>query len=563
LSFSILAGVVFLALVGWWKPLLGDRWLRPIERHAYRLARRKTTIALAIGIGAVLSRLAILPLQPVPLPTIHDEFSNLLAADTFAHGRLANPPHPMWIFFDTFHVLQHPTYVTKYLPGEGLVLALGQLLGMPWLGTLLTLGLMSMAMTWMLQGWVPPHWAMLGGIFVVWQLCLFNPWFDGYLGAPIAALGAALVLGAYPRVIVFSRARYAAWMGIGLVILALTRPLEGFLFSLPVAIGLVFTAHHSLQRVSYQVIFQTLLVPCAVVIGAGLIWLGYYNWRTSGNPLVFAYSLYHWAYFNYPIFAWQKMPPPLRYSNPQFEAFFNGWNRTAFRLTATQWGMRTWIALAMWWQAYLGRILTIPFMAFARVWRDRRVRLPLIQVVVCGLGLLSVVWFQPHYAATMEAAVLLLLMQSMRHLRRFTCSGRPFGIYLTRLVIVLAVFWTVALVWHWGHNAPTPWSKQREQIAERLNSQPGEHLVLVSYALNHNPHQEWVYNAADIDRSKIVWARAIPGRDLAPLLNYFANRKVWIVYPEETPPRLNDYARVHPPGGPQSVPAGQRAREPR
>lgn len=563
MSLAILIGVIVLALLGWWKPLLGDRFLRPIEHFAYRFAKRKTRTFVSVGVAAVVCRLAILPLQPVPLPIIHDEFSNLLAADTFAHGRLANPPHPMWIFFDTFHVLQHPTYVSKYPPAEGMVLALGELLGMPWLGTLLTLGLMSMAMTWMLQGWLPPQWAMLGGIFVVWRLCLFNNWFDGYMGGAVAALGAALVLGAYPRVIGFSRGRYAVWLGVGIVILALSRPLEGFLFCVPVAIWLVFAAFRRVRKGAYRVVLQTLVLPCSGVVGAGLFWLGYYNWRTSGNPFVFAYSLYHQSYFAYPLFAWQKMPPPLHYSNPQFEAFFNGWHRTAFRLTLRGWAKRAIFALIVWYQVYLGRILTIPLLAFARVWRDRRVRLPLIEMLFCLIGLLSVVWFQPHYAAPTAAALFVLVMQSMRHLRRFMCSGRPFGVYLSRLVVILVACWTLALSWHWARNPMTPWSKQRVQVAKRLQSLPGNHLVIVSYAPNHNPHQEWVYNAADIDAAKIVWARAIPGLDIDPLLSYFANRKVWILSPDETPPRLTEYPFSNRLGGRQTGPGGPEPGEPR
>ena len=551
-----------LIAVGWIKPLVGDRWFRAIEKSASDLARKKSFVVFGVGALAVFSRLATLPLQPVPLPAIHDEFSNLLAADTFAHGRLANPPHPMWIFFDTFHVLQHPTYVSKYPPAEGLVLALGQLLGNPWLGTLLMLGLMSMAMTWMLQGWLPPHWAMLGGIFVVWRLCLFNTWFDGYLGGPVAALGAALVLGAYPRVIAFSRASSAVWMGVGIVILALSRPMEGLVFCIPVAIWLASLAYRRVRNGGYRVVLRTFVFPCGGVLSAGVVWLGYYNWRTSGDPFVFAYTLYHRAYFAYPLFAWQRTPPLLHYSNPQFEAFFNRWNRTAYRLNREHWRIRSIIALGTWYQVYLGRILTIPLLAFARTLRDRRMRLPLTQILFCGIGLLSVVWFQPHYAAPMAAALFVVVMQSMRHLRQFTCLGRPLGVYISRLVVILAFCWTFALIWHWARNPLTPWSTQRVQIADRLQSLPGKQLIIVSYAPNHSPHQEWVYNAADIDSAKIVWARAIPGLDLNPLLTYFADRKVWVLYPDQTPPRLTEYALPNRPEGPQTAPAGQPPEEP-
>jgi hypothetical protein len=61
----------------------------------------------------------------------------------------------------------------------------------------------------------------------------------------------------------------------------------------------------------------------------------------------------------------------------------------------------------------------------------------------------------------------------------------------------------------------------------------GEHLVLVRYSKDHNSGEEYVYNKADIDHAKTVWAREIPGRDLAPLLQYFRNRDVWIYEPDE------------------------------
>jgi len=67
--------------------------------------------------------------------------------------------------------------------------------------------------------------------------------------------------------------------------------------------------------------------------------------------------------------------------------------------------------------------------------------------------------------------------------------------------------------------------------------------VLVHYSPEHNVHHEWVYNAADIDRAKIVWAREIPGRDWTTLLDYFKDRRSGWSEPTDSPPKLEEYRR--------------------
>ena len=185
------------------------------ERAFVRFAGNKKTAMVAIGVAAILVRIALLHWMPVPQPKVHDEFSYLLAADTFAHGRLANPPHPLWIFFDTFHVIQHPTYASMYPPAQGMMLAIGKLLGNPWIGVLLSVAAMSMAITWMLQGWMPPGWALLGGVLVLSQVGIFSYWMNSYWGGAVAAIGAAMVLGALPRIWERQRPRDAILFGVG------------------------------------------------------------------------------------------------------------------------------------------------------------------------------------------------------------------------------------------------------------------------------------------------------------------------------------------------------------
>jgi len=64
---------------------------------------------------------------------------------------------------------------------------------------------------------------------------------------------------------------------------------------------------------------------------------------------------------------------------------------------------------------------------------------------------------------------------------------------------------------------------------------------LLRYAREHNPNDEWVYNRADIDASRIVWAREMGPEQDRVFIKYFHNRKVWLLEPDQSPPKLSPY----------------------
>ena len=127
-------------------PGLGSRWFGFVEHRFAALARRRRLSVLLVGFLALAARAAVLPILPVPKPRVDDEFSYLLAGQTFAHGRLTNPTPPMWKHFETLQELMKPTYQLKYPPGQGLALAFCDLVaGQPFVDVWLSVGLMCAA----------------------------------------------------------------------------------------------------------------------------------------------------------------------------------------------------------------------------------------------------------------------------------------------------------------------------------------------------------------------------------------------------------------------------------
>src|SRR5579884_2294049 len=81
------------------------------EARTRRNARAALAVA-AVFLFSLALRLICAVALPHPQPLAHDEFSYLLQANTFAQGRLVNPQHPLWPFFESPHIIVHPVYAS-------------------------------------------------------------------------------------------------------------------------------------------------------------------------------------------------------------------------------------------------------------------------------------------------------------------------------------------------------------------------------------------------------------------------------------------------------------------
>jgi hypothetical protein len=543
-------------------PRFGSKLFTRIERAFTQLARRQNLSVVVVGLSALLLRLSILPLSPIPKPFVQDDFSFLLAANTFASDRLSNPTPAMWTHFESFQISMQPTYMSMYFPAQGLILAAGKVLfGHPWYGLLCVTALMCAAICWMLQAWLPPTWALLGGMLAVLRLGLFSYWIDTYSGGgSIAALGGALVLGALPRFMRTMQHRYILLMTLGIIILAYSRPYEGMLLCLPVLFVLARWIFFGTNRPNPAALFRRAVLPLALLVAAGA-WMGYYNYRDFGSPVTLPYTVNRAAYAVAPYWIWQSPRPVPVYRHKVMRDFYLydelGYaarlHTVSGFLSETLFFKPARIILF-----FCGLALLPLLLMLRRVFLDRRTRFLLVCVGIVVVGVMMETWLIPHYFAAITAAIYAIGLQAMRHLRQWKPDGKPVGLALVRLTITICIALATLricaeplhlqlAVWPGGGwtsewYGPGQLGAERAHIESELEKLPGKQLIIVRYSSDHNPFDEWVYNAPDIDASKIIWAREMDTANNLDLMRYYKDRQVWLVQPDLHPSPVLTYS---------------------
>ena len=510
-------------------PLRQPEWLRKV------LAKNWRAVLLVIAI-ALMGRVALLPWVGIPQPHINDEYSYLLMGDTFAHWRLSNPTPPAWQHFETFHVNLVPTYHSKYPVSQGLALAAGEIVfHQPWVGIYIATALLCGAICWALQAFVPPVWALLGGLLAVVRLALLSYWVNSYWGGSLAALGGALALGSVMRLFAIDegegkRAWTAAIFALSLLLLATSRPFEGLAFSLPLLAYFCYKLGRGWLR--HDLGLAATATPLLVIGVAGLALMAHYNRRTTGSPLLMPYALNERTYSQLPLFFGQPMPHNVEEHDPVFDRYYvveaqehdYQAGKSASQLLSLQLGR-----LASNWFFYVGPALSFPLLiGLLMCVKQKRLWLVFAATVTTGAAVALCLFSQAHYFSPATVAVYLFVLLGLHNLwEEGTNGARAFVIAVCLTVTVASLSRNSGAS---AINQRYSFPNTRELVADRLRTQPGKQLVVVTYdTQRHYPGDELVHNGADFSSEKILWARAKGEGSDSDLCSAYADRTFWSV----------------------------------
>jgi hypothetical protein len=386
----------------------------------------------------------------------------------------------------------------------------------------------------------------VGGVLAAMEFGPLNQWMNSYWGGAVSACAGCLVFGALPRLRDSGCARDAWLLGAGLALEMLTRPFESSFLGASVGAFLVFA------RPRRTVLFA--VVPVAFALALTL----FHNHAVTGSWTTLPYVLSRYQYGIPTTFTTQPLPTPHRPLTPEQQLDYDVQSAVHGPGTDT---------LAAYFARWASRIRFYRFFLLAPLYLALPFALPSLRqlrfawaaatVMLFSLGTNFYPYFYSHYIAAIACLLILFALAGLDRLRSITVRGETVGRQAAALLIALAA--AHFIFWYGLHlvasesilNAMTPYEtwdainsgdpEGRLAIRRQLLNLSGNHLVFVRYSAQHQFH-EWVHNGADIDGSRIVWARDLGPVENAKLIAYYGNRAVWLLEPDLHPPRLTVYS---------------------
>jgi hypothetical protein len=372
-------------------------------------------------------------------------------------------------------------------------------------------------------------------LLAVVRIGLLSYWMNSYWGGSIAALGGALALGTVMRIFEPQRTErdrllLASAFAVALLILATSRPYEGFAFSLPLLAYFGYQTPRA--RIGTKALLRATVLPVVAIGVAGIALMGYYNERTTGNPLLLPHILNERTYSPLPLFLWQRAKPALTFRDPVFEKFF--------RVTEEVYGYQKTKSISGLisldgsrflsdWFFYVGPALSFPVLLgiFASL-REARMRIVVLTALATAIALALCIYTMPHYAAPTTVVVYLFAAEGLRYLWQQRHLGEQ--AFMVAVCVTVVVASLTRQTGSTALNTVFAFRDTHKWVADQLINQQGKQLVVVSYDLQkHYPGNELVHNGADFNSEKILWARSKGEDKDRELCSAYSDRAFWSV----------------------------------
>jgi len=508
------------------------RLIRACAKLTHLAEHRRIALPLAFIIAAFLGAIPWL-LGNIAPPSFHDEFAYLLGADTFAHGRLTNPTPAFAEHFETFHEIVHPTYQSKFPPGQSIALFIGQMLGAPIIGAFGSVAVASAAAYWMLRAVLPARWAIAGALLTAIHPLIFV-WSQMYWGGGVPLIGSMLLVGGVLRIARCLRKPTShaqpciasISIGVAIGIFLNTRLLEG---GITCAVVFLWLFARAIRFSSARVLVKPVLVAFATLVPI-LAWMGYYNSRVTGHALQLPYLLHTQQYMRSPLFTWEGELPPKTYADERMRRFHEEYEVEEWRKVKQNFWQEAGRKLGEYYEAF-GGMLLLPLLPvlprlLRRSWIARlclliAVAFPVLQIAIS-------VYFRPHYTAPMMGAVILLIVLLLREWTRVRLRNLRIGQAVAYTALMMFIVFAATSVWN-DYGNENRLGSTRQKMIDRLENTAAQHLILVNYTPRPQQLFEWVYNSANIDSQPVIWARSLGEAKDRDLLAHYKHRRQWLL----------------------------------
>jgi hypothetical protein len=316
------------------------------------------------------------------------------------------------------------------------------------------------------------------------------------------------------------RPRHALILGLGLVVLANSRPYEGLVASLPVAALLIVRLFGKRRPKALQTL-RSVVAPLAIVLGLAAAAMGYYNFRLAGNSLRLPY-LAGLVEGQDQAISSLLLSPAL--TNPE--------KVTKASASRVQRLLRIW-------RVFFGLLFTVALVMLPWVLRNRWMRFAALDA---GLVLLAILLQNsdgyPHYASPVVPLLILLVVQGLRQLQQVGREHRGRRWSLGPVIVLGQVVFFVAALFagiNWFNPDLYP---ARSPYMAHLENEEGQHVVFLRYAPGQKRATDWVYNRADLDTARVIWVREMGNASDRQLVALFPGRRIWLLEADVSPYRL-------------------------